>query len=167
MGVPPRDCVLAVPSGSWQLITTPGCLEDLTFFIDTRCCAPWISQVQSTGLLPILFSWSTTVIMVDFYIITWKACSSIFSNPKKMSSAGLFKSSRLPAKITAYLVNIGRPLCLTFLYRWCFSNNISLDWPLTLTTQPSTSKLSDNPASVQGVLSNLRFWYKLLLISNC
>ena len=24
-------------------------------------------------------------------------------------------------------------------------NEISLDWPLTLTTQPSTSKLSDNP----------------------
>ena len=27
---------------------------------------------------------------------------------------------------------------------WRFLNEISLDWPLTLTTQPSTSKLSDN-----------------------
>ena len=28
---------------------------------------------------------------------------------------------------------------------WHFLNKISLDWALTLTTQPSTSKLSDNP----------------------
>ena len=55
------------------------------------------------------------------------------------------KSSRLPAKIAAYLVSIGRLLCLAFLYGWRFLNKISLDWPLTLTTQPSTSKLSDNP----------------------
>ena len=26
---------------------------------------------------------------------------------------------------------------------------MSLDWPLTLTTQPSTSKLSDNPSLIQ------------------
>ena len=52
------------------------------------------------------------------------------------------KSSRLPAKIAAYLVGIGQLLCLAFLYRWCFLNKLSLDWPLT---QPSTSKLSDNP----------------------
>ena len=55
------------------------------------------------------------------------------------------KSSRLPVKIAAYLVSIGRLLCLAFLYGWRFLNKISLDWPLTLTTQPSTSKLSDNP----------------------
>jgi len=58
------------------------------------------------------------------------------------------KSSRLPVKIAAYLVSIGWLLCLAFLYGWCFLHKISLDWPLTLTTQPSTSKLSDNPASV-------------------
>ena len=56
------------------------------------------------------------------------------------------KSSRLPVKIAAYLVSIGRLLCLAFLYRWRFLNKISLNWPLTLTTQPSTSKLFDNPA---------------------
>ena len=56
------------------------------------------------------------------------------------------KRSRLPAKIAAYLVSIGQLLCLAFLYRWCFLNKISLNWPLTLATQPSTSKLSDNPA---------------------
>ena len=37
---------------------------------------------------------------------------------------------------------------LAFLYGWCFLNKMSLDWPLTLTTQPSTSKLSDNPDPV-------------------
>ena len=51
------------------------------------------------------------------------------------------------AKIAAYLVSIGRLLCLPFLYGWRFLHKISLDWPLTLTTQPSTgnSKFSDNP----------------------
>ena len=57
------------------------------------------------------------------------------------------KSSWRLAKITAYLVSISRLLCLAFLYGWRFLNKISLDWPLTLTTQPSTSKLSDNPAT--------------------
>ena len=33
-----------------------------------------------------------------------------------------------------------------------FLNKISLDWPLTLTTQLSTSKLSDNPAIVPFLL---------------
>ena len=56
------------------------------------------------------------------------------------------KSNQLPA-IPPYLVSIGRLLCLAFLYRWCFLSKISLEWQLTLTTQPSASKLSDNPAS--------------------
>ena len=30
------------------------------------------------------------------------------------------KSSRLPAKITAYFVTVGRLLCLVFLYGWRF-----------------------------------------------
>ena len=51
-------------------------------------------------------------------------------------------------KIAAYLISIGQLLCLAFLYGWCFLNKISLDWLLTLTTHPSTSKLSDNPAGV-------------------
>ena len=29
------------------------------------------------------------------------------------------KSSQLPVKIAAYLISIGRLLCLAFLYRWC------------------------------------------------
>ena len=55
------------------------------------------------------------------------------------------KSSWLQVKIIAYLVSIGWLLCLVFLYGWRFLPKISLDWPLTLKTQPSTSKLSDNP----------------------
>ena len=59
--------------------------------------------------------------------------------------AKVVKISRLSVKITTYLVSISQLLCLAFLYRWHFLNKISLDWPLTLTTQPSTSRLSDNP----------------------
>ena len=38
-------------------------------------------------------------------------------------------------KMAACLVNMGLLLCLAFLYRWRFLHKISLDWPLTLTTQ--------------------------------
>ena len=50
------------------------------------------------------------------------------------------KSSRLPAKIAAYLVSIGRLLCLAFLYGWRFLNKISLDWSF-LTTLMSRREL--------------------------
>ena len=63
------------------------------------------------------------------------------------SSERVIKSTLLPAKIAAYLVIISWLLCLAFLYGWRFLNKISLDWPVTLTTQPSTSKLSDNPGA--------------------
>ena len=40
------------------------------------------------------------------------------------------------------------PATLLGISLWmAFLNKISLDWPLTLTTQLSTSKLSDNPAN--------------------
>ena len=71
--------------------------------------------------------------------------SIIFKIYLHSAAPRVVKSSPLPAKIAAYLFSIGRLLCLAFLYRWLFLNKISLDWPLTLTTQPSTSKLSDNP----------------------
>ena len=48
-------------------------------------------------------------------------------------------------KSTDCLVSNSQLLCLAFLYGWRFLNKISLDWLLTLTTQPSTSKLSDKP----------------------
>ena len=81
------------------------------------------------------------------------------------------KSSRLLAKIATYLVSIGRLLCLAFLYRCCFSNKISMDWPLTLTTQPSTSKLSDSPAFLQvshlEVIAFDSTWNLKLIFTNC
>ena len=62
-----------------------------------------------------------------------------------MTRISIVKSSRLLVKITAYLVSIGWLLCLAFLFGWHFLNKISLDWLLTLTNRPPTSKLSDNP----------------------
>ena len=68
---------------------------------------------------------------------------------QKAHRGRVLKSSRLRAKIGAYLVSIGWLLFLAFLYGWHVLNKISLDWPRTLTTQLSTSKLSDNPERVK------------------
>ena len=74
-------------------------------------------------------------------------CNDTVSHERKGLNIGrVVKSSWLPANIAAYLVRIGRLLCLAFLYGWRFLNKISLEWSLALTTQPSTSKLSDNLA---------------------
>ena len=69
------------------------------------------------------------------------------STKQKTVIIRVVKSSQLPAKIAAYLVSISWLLCLAFLYRWGFLIEISLDWPLTLTSQLSTLKLSDTPES--------------------
>ena len=53
--------------------------------------------------------------------------------------------------MATYMVSIGWLLCLAFLCGWRFLNKISLGWPHTLTTQPSTSKLSDNPVLVAQI----------------
>ena len=63
---------------------------------------------------------------------------------ESLVSCRAVNSSRLLVKFATYLVSIGRLLCLAFLYG-------CLDWLLTLTTQPSTCKLSDNPVSWDGV----------------
>ena len=73
------------------------------------------------------------------------------------------RGSRLPEKITAYLVSIGQLLCLAFLYRWRFLYKISLDWPLTLTTQLSTSKLSDNLESPGTLIAKWEHY----IVLNC
>ena len=46
----PQGCALAEPSGPWRLTFALGRLENLTFFIQIICWAPWISQFQSSGL---------------------------------------------------------------------------------------------------------------------
>lgn len=68
------------------------------------------------------------------------------------------KSSRLPAKISVYLVGIGRLPYLAFLYEWRFLNKIFLDWPLSLTTHPSTAKLSDNPGTDTFIVTRGNPW---------
>ena len=76
--------------------------------------------------------------------------------PRTRVEFRVVKSSQLPEKIAAYLVSMGQLLCLAILYGWhFFLNKILLDWLLTLTTQPSTSKLSDNPVTLLLVLSGL------------
>jgi len=70
----------------------------------------------------------------------------------------VIKSSQPPAKIAAYLVSVGQLLCLVFLYRLCCWNEIFVDWPLTLTTQPSTSKLSDNPTVYWWQVNVWKVW---------
>ena len=71
----------------------------------------------------------------------------LFYHFLKITCSRVVKSIRLPAKITAYLVSICGILWLAFLYIWRFLNKISVDWPLTLTSQPSISNLSENPAN--------------------
>ena len=86
------------------------------------------------------------------YVLTCKCQSVGHKSVEEVLKCGslvvwnrVVRSNWLPAKIAAYLVSIDWLLCLAVLYIWRFLNKISLDWPLTLTTQPSTLKLSDNP----------------------
>ena len=47
---------LVEPGGPWRLTFAPGRLENLRFFIQIICRAPWILQVQSTGVPSIFLS---------------------------------------------------------------------------------------------------------------
>ena len=76
----------------------------------------------------------------------WRTISSVKNVKCPGVKSRVVKRSQLLAKITTYFVSIGQLICLAFLYGWHFLNKISLDWLFTLTTQLSTSKLSDNPA---------------------
>ena len=58
-----------------------------------------------------------------------------------ITSCRVVKSSWLPAKIAAYFISIGQLLCLGFLYGSRFLKKISLDWLLTLTTEPENPDL--------------------------
>ena len=86
------------------------------------------------------------------YVLTCKCQSVGHKSVEEVLKCGslvvwnrVVKSSWLPAKIAVYLVSIGWLLCLAVLYIRRFLNRISLDGLLTLTPQPSISKLSDNP----------------------
>ena len=82
-------------------------------------------------------------------------CELLWPN-SKFSFSVLSKVAGCRVKVASYLVSIGQPLCLEFLYTWCFLNKISPDRLLTLTTQPSTSKLSDNPAFTSSCQEKVR-----------
>ena len=82
--------------------------------------------------------------LLGLLLVTWEKIWPI-GDWRISSNDRVVKSSWLLAKIIAYLVSISRLLCSAFLYGWHFLFKISLDWLLSLTTQPSTSKLSVNP----------------------
>ena len=60
-----------------------------------------------------------------YYLASWTGClfwTEAFKRMWRLVVSRVVKSSRLPAKIAAYLVSIGRLLCLAFLYRGRFLN---------------------------------------------
>ena len=67
-------------------------------------------------------------------------------------SVRVVKSSRLVAKIAAYLVSTGRLLCLAFLCGWRFLNKLSLDWLLSLTVKTDDITSSRKDVDLHGWL---------------
>ena len=72
-------------------------------------------------------------IMKLFGMVTSKRENNFSTIPEgEVNSSGYtkqgVKSSRLPGKITMYLVSIFQLLCLAFLYGWRFLSKIYLDW---------------------------------------
>ena len=121
----------------------------------TCSCLIWplINLIQKESLIQVTMGRLTIMTSISImYVLTCKCQSVGHKSVEEVLKCGslvvwnrVVKSSWLPAKIAAYLVSIDWLLCLAVLYIWRFLNKISLDWPLTLTTQPSTLKLSDNP----------------------
>ena len=67
-------------------------------------------------------------------------------------SVRVVKSSRLVAKIAAYLASTGRLLCLAFLCGWRFLNKLSLDWLLSLTVKTDDITSSKKDVDLHGWL---------------
>ena len=79
-----QGCALAEPGGPWRLTIALGRLENLRFFIQITCWAPWILQFQSTGLPSIflreqpwisylLLSYLNTLIvgLAEIHLLLW------------------------------------------------------------------------------------------------
>ena len=61
-----QGCALAEPGGLWHITFALGRLENLRFFIQIICWAPWILQVQSTGR-PSIFLRAQPWVWYSFY----------------------------------------------------------------------------------------------------
>ena len=128
----------------------------VVFFINLApCeCARFIQPTRRGYLLkPPIFSfliccwWATPSLLAlkgqydrTEIVMTVRAIAPMLLNAGLSKTAGCRKKS----PPTCYYW----PATLLGISLWmAFLNKISLDWPLTLTTQLSTSKLSDNPAN--------------------
>ena len=76
-------------------------------------------------------------------------------HPKCGLSSGLSKVASCQQKMPPTWLVWASYSAWQFFTDGIFLNKIFLDWPLTLKTQPSTSKLSDNPVSLLLVLPEL------------
>ena len=119
----------------------------------TLCCIRKIHSLHKTKTFVSTFYKHKLHLLALLSLFTYLTYTRNLKNfpfwaepPPGPCRARVVKSSWLLPKIAIYmyLVCNGRLLCLAFLYRWRFLNKISLDWPLTLTTQLSTLELSDN-----------------------
>ena len=109
------------------------------------CCIRKIHSLHKTKTFLSTFL-RALIASVSPYIYLKSEKVTLLGRAPPSPRSRIVKSSWLLPKIATYMYSVsnGRLLSLAFLYGWRFLNNISLDWPLTLTTQPSTSKLSDN-----------------------
>ena len=83
---PLHGCALAKPGGPWRLTFALGRLENLRFFIKITCWAPWILQVQSTGV-PSIFLRAQPCTQIIISILSHGACGNILMLPQKAINA--------------------------------------------------------------------------------
>ena len=111
-----HGCALAEPGGPWPLTFVIGRLENLRFFIQITCWAPWILQFQTTGLPPIFLRTQPCegkyaqlqyavsipgeeVILSFLFLSSYRSYTSSFSCIMRFNCCGLScTSANLPTK---------------------------------------------------------------------
>ena len=111
-----HGCALAEPGGPWPLTFVIGRLENLRFFIQITCWAPWILQFQTTGLPPIFLRTQPCegkyaqlqsavsipeeeVILSFLFLSSCRSYTSSFSSIMRFNCCGLsWTSANLPTK---------------------------------------------------------------------
>ena len=111
-----HGCALAEPGGPWSLTFVIGRLENLRFFIQIKCWAPWILQFQTTGLPPIFLrtqpcegkyaQWQYAVsipeeevILSFLFLSSCRSYTNSFSSIMRFNCCGLsWTSANLPTK---------------------------------------------------------------------